>query len=58
MSKQHPEAAMTSDLEVIRIAASPIHEHGDQASIETAQKANGMFEKGAICKLSPIGHGW
>ena len=32
MSKQYPEAAMTSDLEIIRVAASLIREHGDQAA--------------------------
>ena len=31
MSSQYPEAAMTSDLEVIRVAASLIREHGGQA---------------------------
>jgi hypothetical protein len=37
MSTQYPEAAMTSDLEIIRVAASLIREHGDQASLEAAQ---------------------
>jgi hypothetical protein len=37
MSSQYPEAAMTSDLEVIRVAASLIREHGGQASLEAAQ---------------------
>ena len=44
MSKQYPEAAMTSDLEIIRVAASLIREHGDQA----AQKVDALLEKGDL----------
>jgi len=44
MSKQYPEAATTSDLEIIRAAASLIREYGDQA----AQKANALLEKGDL----------
>ncbi len=45
MSKQHPEATMTSDLEVIRVAASLIREYGDQAGLEAAQRANALLEQ-------------
>ena len=48
MSKQYPEAAMTSDLEIIRVAASLIREYGDQANIEAAQRANALLEKGDL----------
>ncbi len=45
MSKQQPKATMTSDLEVIRVAASLIREYGDQAGLEAAQRANALLEK-------------
>ncbi len=48
MSKQYPEAAMTSDLEIIRVAASLIREHGDQANLEAAQRANALLEQGDL----------
>lgn len=48
MSKPHPEATMTSDLEVIRAAASLIRDHGDQAGFEAARKANAMLERGDL----------
>ncbi len=39
---------MTSDLEIIRVAASMIREHGDQANLEAAQKAEALLEKGDL----------
>ncbi len=39
---------MTSDLEIIRIAASLIREHGGRARLEAAQKADAMFEQGDL----------
>ncbi len=36
---------MTCDLEIIRVAASLIREHGDQANLEAAQKAEALLEK-------------
>ncbi len=48
MSKQQPKATMTSDLEVIRVAASLIREYGDQAGLEAAQKAEALLEKGDL----------
>ena len=57
MSKQYPEAAMTSDLEIIRVAASLIREYGDQANIEAAQRANALLEKGDLQAQSEWGTG-
>jgi len=48
MPKQYPEATMTSDLEFIRTAASLTREHGDQAGLEAAQRANALLEKGDL----------
>jgi hypothetical protein len=45
---------MTSDFEIIRLAASLIRDHGDQASLEATQKANAMFEKGDLQAQSDL----
>ena len=37
---------MTSDLEIVRLAASLIREHGDQAGLEATQRGNALVEKG------------
>jgi hypothetical protein len=48
MPKQYPEATMTSDLEVIRVAASLIREYGNQAGLEGAQRVSALIEKGDL----------
>ncbi len=41
-------ATMTSDLDIYRTASGLIHEHGEDAALEAAQRADAMLEKGAI----------
>ena len=37
---------MTSDLDIYRSAQVLIREHGDDAALEAAQRADGMLERG------------
>ncbi len=37
---------MTSDLDIYRTASVLIHEHGKDAALEAAQRADAMLEKG------------
>ncbi len=39
---------MTSDLDIYRTANVLIREHGEDAALEAAQRADAMLEKGAI----------
>jgi hypothetical protein len=39
---------MTSDLDIYRTASVLIREHGEDADLEAAQRADAMLEKGAI----------
>ncbi len=39
---------MTSDLDIFRTASVLIREHGEDAALEVAQRADAMLEKGAI----------
>jgi hypothetical protein len=48
---------MTSDLEVIRVAASLIREYGNQAGLEGAQRVSALLEKGDLQAQSDW-HGW
>jgi hypothetical protein len=39
---------MTSDLDIYRTANVLIREHGDDAALEAAQRADAMLEKGSL----------
>lgn len=39
---------MTTDLDIYRTASVLIREHGEDAALEAAQRADAMLEKGAI----------
>ncbi len=39
---------MTSDLDIYRTASVLIREHGEDAALETAQRADAMLEKGSL----------
>ncbi len=39
---------MTSDLDIYRTASGLIHEHGEDAALEAAQRADTMLEKGSL----------
>ncbi len=39
---------MTSDLDIYRSASVLIREHGEDASLEAAQRADAMLEKGDV----------
>ena len=39
---------MTSDLDIFRTANVLIREHGEDAAIEAAQRADAMLEKGSL----------
>jgi hypothetical protein len=39
---------MTSDLDIYRTANVLIREHGEDAALETAQRADAMLEKGSL----------
>ncbi len=47
---------MTSDLDIYRTASVLIREHGEDAALEAAQRADAMLEKGRCdgpCQESP-----
>ncbi len=39
---------MTSDLDIYRTASVLIREHGEDATLEAAQRADAMLEKGCL----------
>ncbi len=39
---------MTSDLDIYRTASVLIREHGEEAALEAAQRADAMLEKGCL----------
>jgi hypothetical protein len=39
---------MTSDLDIYRTAGVLIREHGEDAALEAAQRADAMLEKGSL----------
>ena len=39
---------MTSDLDIFRTASVLIREHGEDATLEAAQRADAMLEKGSV----------
>ena len=39
---------MTSDLDIYRTASVLIREHGEEAALEAAERADAMLEKGAV----------
>ncbi len=39
---------MTSDLDIYRTASVLIREHGEDAALEAAQRADAMLEKGSL----------
>ncbi len=39
---------MTSDLDIYRTASVLIREHGEDATLEAAQRADAMLEKGSV----------
>ncbi len=39
---------MTSDLDIFRTASVLIREHGEDATLDAAQRADAMLEKGSL----------
>ncbi len=39
---------MTSDLDIYRTASVLIREHGEDAAMETAQRADAMLDRGSV----------
>ena len=39
---------MTSDLDIYRTASPLVREHGEDAALEAAQRADAMLEKGGL----------
>ncbi len=45
---------MTSDLDIYRTANVLIREHGDDAALEAAQRADAMLEKGSLGRAAGV----
>ncbi len=50
---------MTSDLDIYRSANVLIRDHGEDAALESAQRADAMLEKGDLdgCAPGSVGYG-